>query len=83
MVLPKQGLISLILIVFASELEVDENGTIASALTALQIASRADLDGPSVDTPVDFYVNRPFLVTITHGSTGTILFAGIVRNPTE
>lgn len=53
---------------------VNEEGTEAAAVTIAGDGVTAV--GP--ETPVDFYVNRPFIFFIREKSTGTILFAGSV-----
>lgn len=53
---------------------VNEEGTEAAAVTIAGDGVTAV--GP--ETPVDFYVNRPFIFFIREKSTGTILFAGRV-----
>ncbi|MBZ0320731.1 MAG: serpin family protein [Anaerolineae bacterium] len=56
-------------------IEVDEEGTIAAAVTVI---------GPSLQLgpwPVD--INRPFIYAIYDQPTGTILFLGRVINPAE
>ncbi|XP_032887023.1 glia-derived nexin-like [Amblyraja radiata] len=56
-----------------AKIEVNEEGTKASAMTAalLKLKSRS----------TQFAVNRPFLYIIWHQSTGTILFTGQVAKP--
>lgn len=60
----------------AAEIEVNEVGTVASAVS---IGRVIPLSLPP--EPVEFYVNRPFLFTIYRQETGIILFTGIVQNP--
>lgn len=55
-------------------INVNEEGTEAAAVTIGGLLDSAV--GP--ETPVDFYVNRPFVFFIREKSTGTILFAGRV-----
>lgn len=59
-------------------IEVNEKGTEAAAATSVEMkAVSAPIDGP-------FYmdVNRPFLFTIKDEETNTILFIGVIANPT-
>jgi len=66
--------------IHATELEVDEKGTIATATAAIEIMPESAFFDPGLE-PIKFYVNRPFLMTIRHKPTQTILFAGIIRKP--
>lgn len=59
-------------------LEVNEDGTKASAATAL-IATRT---GGSIN-PTTVIFNRPFIFFIRHKLTNTLLFAGTYRNPSD
>jgi serine protease inhibitor len=61
-----------------ARLEVDEQGTTAAAATRVGIAVSARLVGE----PFQMVVDRPFLVAIQHVPTGTLLFAGVVGDPT-
>jgi serpin B len=53
---------------------VDEEGTEAAAVTAVEIIV-------SLPQITSFIVNRPFLFFIKEKSTGTILFAGKILKP--
>ncbi len=57
-------------------IEVNEQGTEASAATAVVVATK------SVHRVQSFIANRPFLFFIKEKSTGTILFMGRVVDPT-
>ncbi len=60
-------------------LEVDEMGSVASAVTAVEInALSADIGEPLPQIRFD----RPFLVLIRENTTGTNLFMGRINNPT-
>jgi serpin B len=61
-----------------ARLEVDERGATAAAATRVGIAVSARLVGE----PFQMVVDRPFLVAIQHVPTGTLLFAGVVGDPT-
>ncbi|XP_065219770.1 uncharacterized protein LOC135845234 [Planococcus citri] len=63
----------------ATEIEVDETGSIATAVTT-NIALLC-LSEEYHTEPIEFYANRPFLFWIYHQKTGIILFSGIVQNP--
>ncbi|MCF6333333.1 MAG: serpin family protein [Draconibacterium sp.] len=59
-------------------IEVNEEGTEAAAVTIVAIEYTSVGSGPQ---KVPFYVNRPFIFTITEKDTGAILFIGTVKNP--
>ncbi len=56
---------------------VDENGTEAAAATAVTMGVTSAMPGE----PVSLVIDRPFLFTIEHQPTGTILFMGRVVVP--
>ncbi len=58
-------------------IKVNEAGTEAAAVTAIGI------EFTSVNTPPVLKVDHPFLYTIVEKQTGTVLFAGIVNDPSE
>lgn len=63
----------------AAEIELDEFGTKASAITAVQISY---LSGPIIPSnPIKFYVNRPFMLGLFHHATSSFLFIGLVNHP--
>ena len=62
-------------------IEVNEEGTEAAAATAV-IMNFKSIDGGGISRIV-FDVNQPFLFTIHHKETNTILFIGEVTNPLE
>lgn len=62
----------------AAEILVDEDGTKASAITAIQLIP---LSGKVVIDPLKVYVDRPFLLAIYHRPTSTVLFMGAVHKP--
>ncbi|MDR1331268.1 MAG: serpin family protein, partial [Tannerella sp.] len=59
--------------------EVNEKGMEAAAATVVEIMDMANLDQPAPPR-VDFYVDRPFLFFVSERSTGSIFFAGAIRN---
>lgn len=63
--------------VHAATIEVDEEGTLAAAATALDFES----SGPP-PTDVVIRADRPFLHLVRHTPTGTVLFAGLLTDPT-
>ncbi|XP_056613509.1 glia-derived nexin [Triplophysa dalaica] len=56
-----------------AKIEVNEDGTKASAATTAILHARSSPPWLSVD--------RPFLFLIRHNSTGTVLFAGLINKP--
>lgn len=59
-------------------LEIDEEGTKASAVTVVKIVAEEELATPY--QPYPFHVNRPFILLIEENSTGTILFMGKITD---
>ena len=57
-------------------IDVDESGTTAAAATSVAVGLTAVLNPPPT------VINRPFLFFIREMSSGIILFAGTVNNPT-
>ena len=57
-----------------TRIEVDEKGTVATAVTKLE-GEYTDV----IHQPVEFHVNRTFAFIIEETSTGTILFTGRVN----
>ena len=55
--------------------EVDEEGTVAAAATAVTVAYRC--------MPQSFIVDRPFLFGIQHVETGAFVFLGKIIDPQE
>jgi serpin B len=62
----------------AATIEVDEEGTIATAATALDVVDGAE---PEPVEPIEIHVDRPFLYVIRHRPTGANLFVGRVLDP--
>jgi len=54
-------------------MKVDEEGTVAAAVTSVTVGVTSAHQG--------LYVDRPFLVAIRERLSGTILFLGVVRDP--
>jgi len=63
-------------------IEVNEEGTEAAAATAVMVATTA-INGDDTPSRIVFDANHPFLFTLHHKETGTILFMGEVANPLE
>jgi len=58
-------------------LQVDEDGTRAAAVTELGVAAGS----APMEPPVELVVDRPYLFTVTDGSTGWPLFLASVLDP--
>jgi len=63
-------------------IEVDEEGTEAAAATAV-IMTTESISPSTEPIPVVFKADHPFLFFILDDSTGTVLFAGKVKDPTK
>lgn len=59
-------------------IEVNEDGTEAAAVTSVEVNTTSS----GTIEPMRFTVNKPFVYYITEKSTGTVLFIGVVYNPT-
>lgn len=59
-------------------MDVNEEGTEAAAVTAVMMASRAMRMEPP---PIDFTVDRPFVVALVDQDTSEILFLGSIVDP--
>lgn len=58
-------------------IEVDEKGTVAAAVTGMMM--RCMMLPPSVDV----FLDRPFVFLILSNDNNTLLFSGVVENPTS
>ena len=58
-------------------LQVDEEGTVAAAATMEAMAAGA----ASAEPAITFRVDHPFVCAIRDNATGTLLFAGVIRDP--
>ncbi len=67
-------------VIHKTVLKVDEDGTEAAAVTAINevIVTGARRDQPK---QVEFKADHPFLMLILHNETGAILFMGRINNP--
>lgn len=59
-------------------LEVDEEGTVAAAATAVVMA-RSAMRRP--EEPIVMRVDHPFVCLLRDNATGMLLFAGVIQNP--
>ena len=63
-----------------SYVAVDEEGTEAAAVTGISVSlMSAEIEPPK---PFEMVVDRPFLFVISDSATDSILFIGIVNDPT-
>lgn len=67
-------------VVHIATLDVDEQGTIAAAVTGVGTATMSMPSAPPPPPPI-MRVDRPFVVLIRDTETGTLLFAGVIRDP--
>lgn len=74
----KSGGLSVSDVVHAAQIEIRENGTVASAATVEKMVGAAL---PPAGDPIKFHVNRPFLFFIYSHETKLILFTGLVHKP--
>lgn len=72
---PDAGDLYVSAVVHKTFISVDEEGTEASAATSVTMSVTS--------MPPSFSFTRPFLFAIRERSTGTILFTGVVRDPTK
>lgn len=66
-------------VIHVANLDVDEEGTVAAAATAVTVRSMA-VRRP-IRQPIVFRVDRPFLAMIRDRVTGVILFASVINHP--
>lgn len=60
-------------------LEIDEKGTTAAAVTAVEMAARSAMARP--EEPFRMICDRPYVVALRDSETGTILFLGKIVDP--
>ena len=65
-----------------TRLEIDEEGTIASAATFIGLSRGASVE-VKLPTPFEMIVDRPFLVALTERETDLLLFLGVIGDPTS
>lgn len=66
-------------IIHKTFIETNEEGTEAAAVTSVEVGTTSV--NPDEPQPVYLQVNRPFIYLITEKSSQTILFIGVVNNP--
>lgn len=66
-------------VIHRAVVEVNEEGTAATAVTALSVG--AALNRPPPPPPFTMIVDRPFFFAIRDDRSGTVLFMGAVNNP--
>lgn len=62
-------------------LKIDEDGTKAAAVTITEVCISSCIDEERPE-PIEFIVNRPYLIFLREKSHGTILFAARINDPT-
>ena len=65
-------------VVHGTYVKVDEQGTEAAAGTVVEAKKEAAAEPKA---PIDFRVNRPFVLVIRDNRTGSVLFLGRVVDP--
>lgn len=66
-------------VLHSARVDVDEQGTRAAAVTTVLMELTASHGGE----PFDLHLDRPFLWAVENRATGTILFLGIVTDPSQ
>ena len=61
-----------------TRLDIDEKGTTAAAATSIGISAKA---APMMDQPVEFTVDKPYILLLTDSDTGLTLFAAAIDKP--
>ena len=63
--------------------QLDEEGTRAAAATEVVMVEGAAAPDADLPEPIAFNCDRPFIAAVVDRSTGAILFAGAVVDPTS
>ncbi|MDR0232375.1 MAG: serpin family protein [Dysgonamonadaceae bacterium] len=71
----KEGGIKISRVIHKTYVSVDEEGTEAAAVTAVEIVEMA----MPPQTTINYIVDKPFVFVIQENSTGIILFAGVIK----
>lgn len=66
-------------VIHLADIEVNENGTTSATVTSTILREAPGKKNAS--ELIKFYVDRPYLFSIHHHSTGVSLFTGLVQNP--
>ncbi|HEY9733787.1 MAG TPA: serpin family protein [Drouetiella sp.] len=66
-------------VIHKTTLDVDEKGTVATAMTFTNVGATSG--APSPDEPFRMIVDRPFIYAIRDSQTGAILFIGSICKP--
>jgi len=61
-----------------TRLDIDEEGTTAAAATSIGITAKA---APTQELPIEFRVDRPYILLLRDGDTGLTLFAAAIDKP--
>lgn len=62
-------------------LAIDEEGTEAAAVTAIDMVATAARPGPPPPPPIEFKADHPFFIVLHHKPTRTRLFLGRIATP--
>jgi serpin B len=61
-----------------TRLDIDEEGTTAAAATSIGISAKS---APLTEQPVEFTVDKPYILLLTDSATGLTLFAAAIDKP--
>ncbi|MGQ0531720.1 MAG: serpin family protein [Caulobacteraceae bacterium] len=64
-------------------LAIDEEGTEAAAVTAIDMVTTAAPHGPPPPPPIEFKADRPFLIVLHHKPTRALLFLGRIATTAD
>lgn len=81
MIVDLEGNVFINKIIQNTRIIVDETGTEAAAVTAVEMEATSAM--PEVEEPIEFKCDHPFIIVIQDPLTGVNLFMGIVNDPSE
>jgi len=68
-------------VIHETYIDVDESGTVAAAVTAVEMLGSSAMPGGPPPPPIVVNVDHPFVFLIKDEGTGAIVFVGSVANP--
>jgi len=68
-------------VIHNTRLDIDEAGTTAAAVTAVELSLGAELPDDLRSKPFEMIVDRPFLIALRDGATDALLFLGVIGDP--